>query len=139
MEETVGGRRIPSVFIKRMLQELDLLMSCHSESSNAPVFEKITNLYLNEKDTIVDFTYGRGVFWKTIDKDKYVVTKQDSEGNTLQGGGEYTVSPYIVLRWSGVPGENYARSHCEDLIGDIKALEGFTLLESAESIWWKGI
>ena len=62
----------------------DLLMSCHSESSNAPVFEKITNLYLNENDTIVDFTYGRGVFWKTIDKEKYVVIKNDI--NSLKKG-----------------------------------------------------
>jgi len=80
---------------------------------------------------------------EVVDKDKYIVTKQDSEGNTLQGGGEYTVSPYIVLRWSGVPGENYARSHCEDLIGDIKALEGFTegLINgiAAASLFWQGV
>jgi len=77
-----------------------------------------------------------------IKDDKHILTKQDSDGNSIKGG-EYTVSPYILLRWSGIPGENYARSHCEDLIGDIKSLEGFTegLINgiSAASLFWQGV
>ena len=78
-----------------------------------------------------------------IQEDKVVVTKEDKDGNTLAGGGEYTVSPYILLRWASVSGENYGRSHCEDLIGDIKTLEGFTegLISgiAAGSLFWQGV
>ncbi len=79
----------------------------------------------------------------TIDDGIWKVERQDSDGNSIGGGGEYNVSPYILLRWSGIPGENYARSHCEDLIGDIKALEGFTegLIQgiAAASLFWQGV
>ena len=40
--------------------------------------------------------------------------------------GEYTVSPFVVLRWSEITGENYGRSHVEDMIGDIQTLEAYT-------------
>ena len=72
--------------------------------------------------------------WKSVTEDK--------EGNVINSG-EYTVPPFAVLRWSGIPGENYGRSHCEDLIGDIKSLEGFTegLINgiTAASIFWMGV
>tara|TARA_R100000664_G_scaffold34110_1_gene54081 strand:+ start:4783 stop:6369 length:1587 start_codon:yes stop_codon:yes gene_type:complete len=67
---------------------------------------------------------------------------EDKDGNVLNSG-EYSVPPFVVLRWSGIPGENYGRSHCEDLIGDIKALEGFTegLINgiTASSIFWMAV
>ena len=67
---------------------------------------------------------------------------EDKDGNVLNSG-TYTVLPFVVLRWSGIPGENYGRSHCEDLIGDIKTLEGFTegLINgiTAASIFWMAV
>ena len=86
----------------------------------------------------------REIYCRIVEKDGLVtVQKQDAEGNTVSGGGEYTVSPYILLRWAGVSGENYGRSHCEDLIGDIKTLEGFTegLINgvAAGSVFWQGV
>ena len=78
----------------------------------------------------------------TKEKGVWKISKQDSEGNSM-GSGEYTVPPFVVLRWASVPGENYGRSHCEDLIGDIKALEGFTegLINgiAAANIFWMGV
>lgn len=78
----------------------------------------------------------------TKDGDGWKVIKQNEDGGVVESG-EYTVLPYIILRWSGIPGENYGRSHCEDIIGDIKALEGFTegLIHgiSAASIFWMGV
>jgi len=75
-----------------------------------------------------------GNIWKVL--------KQDGDNNTIETG-EYTVPPFVVLRWSGIPGENYGRSHCEDVIGDIKTLEGFTegLIQgiTASSIFWIGV
>ena len=78
-----------------------------------------------------------------MEDDVWKVTKQDAEGNSLEGGGEYTVPPFVMLRWAGVSGENYGRSHCEDLIGDVKSLEGFTegLINgiAAASLFWQGV
>ena len=74
--------------------------------------------------------------------DKWMSYQEDAEGSSL-GSGEYVVKPFVFLRWSGVPGENYGRSHCEDMIGDIKSLEGFTegLINgiSAASLFWMGV
>jgi len=59
------------------------------------------------------------------DEDLWEIEKQNSDGETIERG-EYKQLPFIALRWSGIPGENYGRSHIEDIIGDIKALEAFT-------------
>ena len=70
------------------------------------------------------------------------VEKQDEEGNSLEKG-EYKILPYVCLRWSSVSGENYGRSHVEDMIGDIKALEAFTegLIYgvTASSLFWMAV
>ena len=67
---------------------------------------------------------------------------EDSEGD-LKDEGAYTVSPYVCLRWSSVAGENYGRSHCEDIIGDLVTLESFTeaLIEgtAAGAAFWIGV
>ena len=68
--------------------------------------------------------------------------KQDDDGNTLSKG-VYEVCPVTVLRWYGIPGENYGRSHCEDILGDLSSLDGYTraLLDgmAAASAFWMGI
>ena len=77
-----------------------------------------------------------------MDGDIWKLTRQDSNGNVLEGG-EYVAPPFIMLKWSTIPGENYARSHCEDLIGDIKTLEAFsealTRGIAAASTFWMGV
>tara|TARA_R100001015_G_C4634186_1_gene200236 strand:+ start:3305 stop:4930 length:1626 start_codon:yes stop_codon:yes gene_type:complete len=40
--------------------------------------------------------------------------------------GFFEVSPFIVLRWTGVANEDYGRSHVEDLYGDIVTLEAYS-------------
>ena len=68
--------------------------------------------------------------------------KQDEDGNRL-AEGVYEVCPVTVLRWYGIPGENYGRSHCEDILGDLSSLDGYTkaLLDgmAASSTFWMGI
>jgi len=74
--------------------------------------------------------------------EEWISRTEDAEGN-VTNSGSYTVPNFTVLRWAGIPGENYGRSHCEDLIGDIKALEGFTegLINgiTASSIFWMAV
>ncbi len=40
--------------------------------------------------------------------------------------GVFEVSPFIVLRWTGVANEDYGRGHVEDLYGDIITLEAYS-------------
>ena len=73
---------------------------------------------------------------------EWEVVKEDEDGNVV-ATGTYEVSPYIPLRWSSVAGENYGRSHCEDILGDIQALESYTEAGmegmAAGSAFWIGI
>lgn len=56
--------------------------------------------------------------------DKWILTKELDE--EIIETGEYLVSPFTALRWSEIAGENYGRSHVEDMIGDIATLEAYT-------------
>ena len=40
--------------------------------------------------------------------------------------GYFEVSPFIALRWSSIAGEDYGRSHVEDIYGDIASLEAYS-------------
>lgn len=60
---------------------------------------------------------------KTED-DKWEVEKE-LDGTTIEKG-YYTVLPYIILRWASVAGEDYGRSHVEDIYSDIKTLESYS-------------
>ena len=106
----------------------------------------------NDEDVDTAFTGTAGSFERTGYKSIYCrltneegvwkLRKEDSDG-TMVGSGEYTVNPHIALRWTGVTGENYGRSHVEDIIGDINTLEAFTqgLIEgiAAGSTFWIGV
>ena len=79
----------------------------------------------------------------TLTEDKlWNYRKEDSDGNLL-AEGVYEICPVTVLRWYGIPGENYGRSHCEDILGDLVSLEGYTkaLLDgmAASSSFWMGL
>jgi len=72
----------------------------------------------------------------------WVYRKEDADGNLL-ADGVYEICPVTVLRWYGIPGENYGRSHCEDILGDLSSLDGYTkaLLDgmAASSAFWMGL
>ena len=59
------------------------------------------------------------------DDGKWHAYKETEEGRKIDEG-EYDVFPYAVLRWNGVIAENYGRSKCEEIYGDIKSLEAYT-------------
>jgi len=49
--------------------------------TNADVFPYVLSLHVPEGSVVADVTYGKGVFWKSIPKDKYIVRSSDiSEG-----------------------------------------------------------
>ena len=51
---------------------------------------------------------------------------KETEEGTVIDEGVYDVFPYSVLRWNAVMAENYGRSKCEEIYGDIKSLESYT-------------
>lgn len=44
---------------------------------NSGLIKKATQLYIKQGDTIADVTYGKGVFWKEIDHEKYNIVGTD--------------------------------------------------------------
>lgn len=76
------------------------------------------------------------------DDDKWYVAREDEDG-VIVDEGVYSVLPYAALRWTGIVGENYGRSHCEEIFGDIQSLEAYTqaMLEgmAAASAFWIGV
>jgi len=40
--------------------------------------------------------------------------------------GSYDVLPYVILRWASIAGEDYGRSHVEDIYSDIRTLESYS-------------
>jgi hypothetical protein len=76
------------------------------------------------------------------DNDTWYSRKEDEDGE-VYSEGEYKVLPLIPLRWYGIVGENYGRSHCEDILGDLITLENYTQAHiegmAASSTFWIGV
>jgi hypothetical protein len=68
--------------------------------------------------------------------------KEHANGD-LVSDGVYVIPPFAVLRWFSIPGENYGRSHCEDILGDLRSLESYTKAQieglAAASAFWIAI
>lgn len=69
----------------------------------------------------------------------WAYSKEDANG-VVSESGVYTVVPMAVLRWYAIAGENYGRSHCEDILGDLNTLEAYTKAQiegmAAASAFW---
>ena len=70
-------------------------------------------------------------------------TVEREEDDRVTEEGSYKILPFVALRWSSVAGENYGRSHCEDIIGDIATLDAYTEASiegmAAASTFWMGV
>lgn len=56
----------------------DLIVSAHL-GGNAEVFPQILKLYVPDGSIIADVTYGKGVFWRSVDESKYNLLKSDAQ------------------------------------------------------------
>lgn len=66
--------------------------------------------------------------WLRRDGDRFLI-HQEAGGQKVPGtDGEYPVDrcPFIFLRWTKVDGEDYGRSHADELFGDLRSLEGLS-------------
>jgi tRNA G10 N-methylase Trm11 len=52
------------------------VLTC-KQGTNADLFPDILKLYVPEESTVLDATYGRGVFWKNIDEKSYTLIRND--------------------------------------------------------------
>ena len=66
----------------------DLVVSA-SVSGNDSVFPQILSLYVADGATIADVTFGKGVFWRHVPKEKYIVL-----GTDIQSGTDCRKLPY---------------------------------------------
>ena len=76
------------------------------------------------------------------DPDEPWQVEREQDDNIIETGS-YKVFPFICLRWNSIAGENYGRSHCEDIVGDIQTLESYTEASiegmAAASTFWMGV
>ncbi|KMP43537.1 methyltransferase [Bacillus cereus] len=60
----------------------DLVFSAHV-SDNSEVFPEVLKLHVPEGSKIADVTYGKGVFWRKVSKDKYELFPSDLKLNGI--------------------------------------------------------
>lgn len=65
-----------------------LIFSAHT-ANNAEVFPHVLALHVPQGAKIADVTYGKGVFWKNVDRSKYEIHTSD-----IQTGIDCTALPY---------------------------------------------
>jgi DNA modification methylase len=66
----------------------DVVMSAHV-ADNSMVFPELMSIHVPKRSTVADITYGKGVFWKNISKNDYVLLASD-----LKLGQDWTDLPY---------------------------------------------
>lgn len=59
------------------------------QGSNSGLIKNVSELYFKEGDRIADVTWGKGVFWKEIDKSKFQIV-----GSDIKTGVDFRKSPY---------------------------------------------
>lgn len=65
------------------------------QGTNADLFPDILELYARAGASIVDLTYGEGVFWKKVDKSLYSVLTNDINPNKGKNSYDFQRLPYI--------------------------------------------
>lgn len=98
--------------------ELLIAVGYTGEEEKSPTSSKTIDVYT--RYVIMQDEDGKNRKWHTYQEINNVVI----EGTR----GTYPIDspPIMALRWTAVTGENYGRSHVEELFGDLMSLEGLT-------------
>ena len=99
------------------------------KNPNNSAYESYDNQFFpsswNSMSGMPDYeAYFNRVVWNE-DENTWDFWSEDSEGNKIDSG-VFIASPFMALRWMGVTGEDYGRSHCEEILGDMETLEAYT-------------
>lgn len=107
-------------------------------------YEAIDPEDIRYDETLTDHRQGFCTYYCQYTKvnGQWSYRKEKGDGQLI-AKGTYIVPPIAVLRWYAIPGENYGRSHCEDILGDIRSLESYTKSQieglAGASAFWIGI
>lgn len=71
-----------------MIKREETIYTVHI-GGNSGLIKKVVGLYFNQGDKIADVTYGKGVFWKEVDKTKYQII-----GSDIKTGIDFRKLPY---------------------------------------------
>ncbi len=112
----INGTVVELIVVDWDLQDQDALGNSSGASSA-----------LNPPEAGVKIGYDP-VYTQLIRKDDKWSVRREKNGKVDDAEYEYPLHacPYIPLRWNAIHGENYGRSHCEEIYGDILANEKYT-------------
>ena len=86
----------------------------------------LANLKKQENSKTYVELYTRAVLDKATGKWNMSQEAQGEELTDATGEYEKEDFPYLPLRWNSLANENYGRSHVDEAIGDLRALEGLS-------------
>lgn len=72
-----------------MEQLVDIPIYTVHRGSNSGLIKQVVTLYFSQGDKVADVTWGKGVFWKEVDKSKYEIV-----GSDLKTGIDFRQLPY---------------------------------------------
>lgn len=113
---------------------------------NSDAFESFDNQFFpsswNAMSAMPDFeAYFNRIVWNK-DEGSWDYYSEDASGNKIDEG-VFETTPFMPLRWTAVTGEDYGRSHCEEILGDIETLEAYTkaMIDgmTAASTFWMAV
>lgn len=116
------------------------------KNANSSLYEAYDNNFFpsswNALSSLPDYSANFcRVVWNE-DEERWDYYSEDDEGNKVDEGS-YQSTPFMPLRWVGITGEDYGRSHCEEVLGDIETLEAYTkaMIDgmTAASTFWMAV
>lgn len=120
-------KRDPSGTVLEIIIKEAVASNVLSEQIKAAIGEKAPSNSKEGEDNSLDlYTHIKRV--QEGDKPKWVVYQEINETVLPDSIGEYAIDacPFIVLRLSAQPGEDYGRGYVEEYLGDLDSLEGLT-------------
>jgi hypothetical protein len=108
------------IIVKQTLQWNSLPQAVQKVLSKDPLTKdaKVTSADVDLYTRVWLDTEGRR--WKVV-QEACGISLEETRGTYLKDK-----NPWITLRWTEVPGEDYGRGHVEEYIGDLSALEGLS-------------
>lgn len=95
---------------------LEFISPSNEEAANAFEFLSGEETQAGFKTVYIRVYQTEDLLWKVV---------KELDGQVIDEG-TYDVLPYVILRWASVAGEDYGRSHVEDIYSDIKTLESYS-------------
>ena len=124
MHQSQAAKRLPRRIVRNGAPSNDLVLSA-TVGSNEDLFPHVLGLYVAPDSVVADVTYGQGVFWRSIPRDRYrllatditqgvdcrALPYSDGEIDCVVFDPPYMHSPGGTAHRSHKPFENYYRNN----------------------------